>query len=270
MPVKSKSARCRICPNSDPSPRPDAGSAWWRDLKAAAALLTVAPDDGAGRVGAAAALRAFPVVGLGLGAFAAVVFALGLALHFHVPASAVLAIGTIALLTGARHEIGFAAFLESLASGDPDTRRAIAAQGRLGERGILVLLFDVALRIALVAAFATMRDATSALIAAAAASRAAIPVAMHLLPPAAGSAPGPWSVAPSQEALWTAGALGVAFVFLFLGPGGGVLAAVLGIGAVVGAVWLVRRLIGGHTPAALSFIQQITEITVLAAALIVD
>ena len=88
-----------------------------------------------------------------------------------------------------------------------------------------MLLFDVALRIALVAAFATMRDATSALIASAAASRAAIPVAMHLLPPAEGSAPGPWSAAPSQEALWTAGALGVAFAFLFLGPGSGVLAA---------------------------------------------
>ncbi|MGE5147742.1 MAG: adenosylcobinamide-GDP ribazoletransferase [Candidatus Eiseniibacteriota bacterium] len=257
-------------PEPDPSPRSDAGSAWWRDLRAAAALLTVAPDDGAGRVGAAAALRAFPVVGLGLGVIAAVVYAIGLSLHFHEPASAVLAIGAMALLTGARHEIGFAAFLEGLASSDHDTRRAIAAQGRLGERGILVLLFDVALRIALVAAFDTTRDATSALVAAAAASRAAIPVAMHLLQPAAGSAPAAWTVAPSQEALWTAGALGIAFVFLFLGPAGGVLAAALGIGAVVGAVWLVRRLIGGHTPTALSFIQQGVEITVLAAALIVD
>ena len=257
-------------PESDPSPRSDAGSAWWRDLRAAAALLTVAPADGVGGAAATAAMRAFPVIGLGLGAVAAVVYALGLFLHFHEPASAVLAIGAVALLTGARHEIGFAAFLESLASGDRDTRRAIAAAGRLGERGILVLLFDVALRITLVAAFASLRDATAALIASAAASRAAMPVAMHLLAPAEGAAAGPWSIKPTQEAVWTAGALGVAFAFLFLGPGGGVLAAVLGIGAVAGAVWLVRRLIGGHTPAALSFIQQGTEIAVLAAALIVD
>jgi adenosylcobinamide-GDP ribazoletransferase len=134
----------------------------------------------------------------------------------------------------------------------------------------LALLFDVALRIALVAAFDSMRDGTAALIAAAAASRAAMPVAMHLLPPAAGSAPGPWSVTPTQEAVWTAGALGVAFAFLFLGPGGGILAALLGIGAVAGAVWLIRRLIGGHTPAALAFVQQATEIAILAAALILD
>ena len=256
-------------PENEDSRRPDPGSAWWRDLRAAAALLTVAPADGAGGT-PSAALRAFPVVGLGLGAAAAVVYALGLSLRFHEPASAVLAIGLVALLTGARHEIGFAAFLESLAAGDSETRRAIAGAGRLGERGILVLLFDVALRIALVAAFSSMRDATAALIASAAASRAAIPVAMYLLAPAAGGAPGPWAVAPTQELVWTAGALGVAFAFLFLGPGGGILAALLGVAAVAGAVWLIRRLIGGHTPAALSFVQQVTEIAVLAAGLIVD
>ena len=257
-------------PEPEPSPRADAGSAWWRDLRAAAALLTVAPDDVAAGAAPSAALRAFPVIGLGLGVIAAVVYALGLGLRFHEPASAVLAIGALALLTGARHEIGFAAFLESLAAGDRDTRRAIAAVGRLGERGILVLLFDAALRIALVAAFSSMRVGTAALVAAAAASRAAMPVAMHLLAPAAGAAAGPWSVRPTQEAVWTAGALGVAFVFLFLGPGGGVLAAALGIAVVAGAVWLIRRLIGGHTPAALSFIQQTAEIAVLAGALIVD
>src|SRR5690606_30634940 len=110
----------------------------------------------------------FPVVGLALGAAAALVYALGLSLRFHELASAVLAVGVIALLTGARHEIGFAAFLESLAAEDGETRRAIAAAGRLGERGILALLFGVALQIALVAAFDTMRDGAAALFAAAA------------------------------------------------------------------------------------------------------
>ena len=257
-------------PDSDDSRRPDAGTAWWRDLRAAAALLTVAPADSAGGGTPGQALRAFPVIGLCLGVAAAVIYALGLFLHFHAPASAVLAIGLMALLTGARHEIGFASCLESLASGDRETRRAIATAGRLGERGILVLVFDVALRIALVAAFSSMRDATAALVASAAASRAAIPVAMYLLEPTGGAALGPWSVKPTQEAVWTAGALGVAFAFLFLGPGGGVLAALLGIAVVAGTVWLLRRLLGGHTPAALSFVQQAAEIAVLAAALIVD
>lgn len=250
--------------------------AWWRDIQTALATLTILPirvpeaaegAEGADRSGVG---RAFPIAGLIIGVIAAAVFAAAMDLKLWRLVSAIAAIMVIVVLTGTRNEMGVAAFADALyRKSKPKDRVASMDHTHLGVHGLLAILFMVTLKIGLIAAAATTIDSAAALIAASVAARTALPLTTFNLPLAAGAVEGPLTVKASRDAMWTAVALGIAFVLLFLGPLTGFVA--LAFGGLVGAAaaWRVRHELGGYTLEGLAVVVSATEIAVLVAAVII-
>ncbi len=251
----------------------ETGIGWWRDIQIALAALTIIPvrranpptDDEI-----SVAMRAFPIVGLVIGLVAAAVYAGAFNLHLWSLVSAILAIGSIVVLTGARVEVGVAAFSDALyRKATAKERVADMKTVGLGVHGLLALLFLLTLKIALVAAVANSREAAAALVAAAVAARAILPLATFNLSPLADLDPGPLTVVPNREAAWTTGALGVAFVLLFLGPVAGIAAIAMGAIAGAAAAWRLRHEIGGYSTEGLAVVLSAAEIAVLIAAVVI-
>ena len=251
----------------------ETGIAWWRDIQIALAALTIIPirrSNPPTDKEIATAMRAFPIVGLAIGLVAAAVYAAAYNLQLWSLASAILAIGTIVILTGARAEVGVAAFSDALyRKATAKERVADMKTAGLGVHGLLALLFLVTLKIALVAAVANSREAAAALVAAAVGARAILPLATFNLSPLADLDPGPLTVVPTREAAWTTGALGVAFVLLFLGPVAGIAAILFGAVAGAAAAWRMRHELGGYSTEGLAVVLSATEIAVLIAAVVI-
>ena len=141
---------------------------------------------------------AFPIVGALLGALGGGAYWLGREIGLPALAAAVIAIGLLALATGALHEDGLADTADGFGGGRTRERKlAIMRDSRIGAYGVLALLLVTLLR---VGALAAMGGAAgfAALIAAAALGRGFAALPMSLLPPAradglgraAGRAPG--------------------------------------------------------------------------------
>lgn len=251
----------------------ETGIAWWRDILIALAALTVVPVRRANPPSdeeIATAMRAFPIVGLALGLIAAAVYAGAFNLQLWSLVSAILAVGVVVVLTGARAEVGVAAFSDALyRKASAEERVADMKTGHLGVHGLLALLFLVTLKIALIAAVANSREAAAALVAAAVGARAILPLATFHLSPLTDHDPGPLTVVPTREAAWTTGALGVAFVLLFLGPIAGIAAIAFGAVAGAAAAWRLRHEIGGYSTEGLAVVLSATEIAILIAAVVI-
>jgi len=251
----------------------DTGLAWWRDIRLALKALTILPNPGLGEHGPeadASAQRAFPIAGLVIGVIVAAVFAVAMDLKLWKLASSILAIGALVVLTGTRTEMGVAAFSDALyRKAQNKDRIADMAHPHLGVHGLLALLFQVSLKVALIMAAASTKEAAAALIAASAAARTVLPLVTYNLPAVVGLAETPTTVKPTRDAVWTAGALGVAFVLLFLGPLAGF--AALLFGGVVGAAaaWRIKHELGGYTQESLAVVLSATEIAVLIAAIVI-
>jgi adenosylcobinamide-GDP ribazoletransferase len=247
--------------------------AWWRDIQIALATLTILPirmPEGVKSEDTASAGRAYPIAGLVIGVIAAAIFAAAMDLKLWRLVSAIVAILVIVVLTGTRSEMGVAAFADALyRKSKPKDRVASMDHMHIGVHGLLAILFMVTLKMGLIAAAATTVDSAAALIAASAAARAALPLTTYNLPLAAGAAAIPVSVKASRDGMWTALALGIAFVLLFLGPLSGFVA--LAFGGLVGAAaaWRVRHELGGYTPEGLAVVLSATEIAVMLAAVII-
>jgi len=246
---------------------------WWRDIQIAIAVLSIVPLRRAKPPNdeeIATAMRAFPIAGLAIGLISAGVYAAAFNLQLWSLASAILAVGAAVVLTGARSEVGVAAFSDALyRAATPKARVADMKKAGLGVHGLLALLFMFTLKIALVAAMANSREAAAALIAAAVAARAVLPLATYNLAPLTDFDPGPLTVVPSREAVWTTGALGVAFVLLFLGPAAGIAALLFGSIVAAAAAWRLRHEIGGYSTEGLAMVLSATEIAVLIAAVVI-
>ena len=198
------------------------------------------------------AVRYFPLVGLGVGLVAAVVFWLaGLGLP---PAVAsVLSLAATVLLTGALHEDGLADCCDGLFGGRTrDDALRIMRDSRLGAFGVLGLLL------------AATPHADWALVAAHAAGRF-----WAVLPPAALPYARPDGMAagvagPDGMTLAIAAALGLV-PLLLLGPQALPALLVSGGAALLFGLW-VRRRLGGYTGDVLGATQVLTELAVLMAA----
>ena len=221
-------------------------SGWWHDMAVAGGFLTRLPfpvPAGAGRKGALArAARAFPLVGLVVGAAGAVAMLAAAGLGLSPLASAFLSLALMALITGALHEDGLAVY------------------------GMLAVVFSVGLRAGVLGGFNNPEIAAAALVAAACLSRGLLPVAMHFLDPASKSGLARKTGRPDQEAWVTALVLGGLFAFLFLGPLGGLVAIVFGMIGAAMVAWLAFSQIGGVTGDVLGAQQQVAEVAILIAA----
>jgi len=211
---------------------------------------------------------AFPLVGAGLGALSGGVFAFALFWHLPPLGAALLALTTIMLATGALHEDGLADTVDGFGGGrDRERKLAIMRDSRIGSYGVLALILGVGLRAAALAALGGFPgDAVLALIAAQAASRAFIPLAMQFLEPARADGLGAAMGRPGAPEAAIAAGLGAWIGLLALGPAGGAAALIGAGGCVLVLLLLARRQIGGYTGDVLGSVQQIGEIAMLLAA----
>ena len=239
------------------------------DFLAATAFFTRLPVDprAAGEWRLADSAWAFPLVGTGIGGAAALAFLLaqliGLASW---PAASIAVLAGIAL-TGALHEDGLADTADGFFGGrDREEKLAILRDSRHGTYGVLAIVLSLLLRAAALAGIGDAIHAGLALIAAHAASRAALPTAMMGLTPARRDGLGAMAGTPRAGGVIAAALIGAATALAALGPARGAMALCLTGVIVFALAELARRQIGGYTGDVLGAFQQVGEIAILLAA----
>jgi adenosylcobinamide-GDP ribazoletransferase len=232
---------------------------------AATAFLTripVAPPPGGLRLADAA--WAFPPVGAGIGAVAALAFLAAELFGLGAWPASLLALLSSIALTGALHEDGLADTVDGLfGGGDREEKLAIMRDSRLGAFGGLALVLSVGLRAAALAQLGEGLHAGLALIAAHAGSRALLPMAMRLLAPARADGLAAAAGRPGAAAAVGAVVIGAAIALTALGPERGAFAVGLAAIAVAAAASLAWRQIGGYTGDILGACQQAAETVIL-------
>ncbi|HVA34693.1 MAG TPA: adenosylcobinamide-GDP ribazoletransferase [Stellaceae bacterium] len=215
----------------------------------------------------AAASWAFPLSGLVIGVCGAVAYAIVVRLGVPVPAAALLAVATTALVTGGQHEDGLARTIEGLGRGDDiNERLRLMRDGPNGALGVLAIVLSVGLRagalFAVGDAFGTS-GISGALVGCHVIARGLLPVVLRWGEPAA---PGDWAAEagrPEAANVGAAVAIAVVVALLALGIKAGVAALVVAAVAMAAASWGAQRRIGGFTGDTLSAIEQAGEIAVL-------
>jgi adenosylcobinamide-GDP ribazoletransferase len=207
------------------------------------------------------------LVGAGIGGIAAFAFLLVQLLGLGDWPAAVLAVLAGIVLTGALHEDGLADTADGLIGGhDRDQRLAIMRDSRHGTFGVVAIVLSVLLRAAALSGIGDPIYAGLALVAAHAASRAALPLAMRALAPARSDGLGAAAGRPSMVLAIAALAVGLLVTLAALGPARGFVAIGLAGAAMFAAGVLAHRRIGGYTGDVLGAFQQIGEIVMLLAA----
>jgi adenosylcobinamide-GDP ribazoletransferase len=209
-------------------------------LFTAARYLTILPVPGGPGAGLGRAAAWFPVVGLGLGA-ALVAADHGIGWLFPGLLGALLTVTLWKVLTGGIHLDGLADSLDGLAGRDPDHRRRIMSDSRIGAFGAVGLILFLMIEVVAVAGLdPTVR--WRALLAAPVIGRATSPVLARLYPPARADGQGAafvTHVGAGAAGLAVLVALGVAW--LVLGEAG-LTAALTALAAAV----LVGRFLAGR------------------------
>ncbi len=247
----------------------DAPRGLFDEFAIATALLTrlpvgvTLPADGA----VAASGWAFPLVGAGIGALAALAFLIAELLGCGNAPAALIAVAAGLAVTGAFHEDGLADTADGFGGGHSrDQKLAIMRDSRHGSFGVIALVLSLGLRAAALGTIGEPIHAGLALIAAHAASRGALPPLMRILAPARADGLGAAAGRPSLPVAIAAAVLGGAIALTLLGPRTGAIALALGGAAVALAAMLAQRQIGGYTGDVLGLFQQIGEIVMLLAA----
>jgi adenosylcobinamide-GDP ribazoletransferase len=225
--------------------------------------LPVEPHrDGAWRLADSA--WAFPLVGAGVGAVAALTLFLTQLTGLGTWLAALLSVAATLVLTGALHEDGLADTADGFFGGrDREEKLAILRDSRHGTYGVLAILLSVLLRAAALAGIGDPIHAGLALIAAHAASRAALPAVMWGLTPARPDGLGAEAGTPRFGAALMTVLIGSAITLAALGPGRGATALCLAAVLVFAMAAVARRQIGGYTGDVLGSLQQIGEVVIL-------
>jgi adenosylcobinamide-GDP ribazoletransferase len=241
---------------------------WLADLQVALGFLTRLPVGAAGSLGNAA--WTFPVVGLIVGAVAALVFAIAHALSLPHEIGAILAVAAAIALTGALHEDGLADTADGFGGGVERWQRlAIMRDSRIGSYGMIALILALLLRVAALAALPGPGRVAAALIAAHVLSRAALVPVLRHEPLARDDGLAAGAGRPPAGVSNVALALAAILALLFLGISTAIAAGLVVTATTLGLAWLARRQIGGQTGDVLGAMQQIGEIGVLLALLAV-
>lgn len=207
----------------------------------------------------ATAAWAFPLVGLVVGGLSALGYAVALALYLPPAIAALVAIAIATIATGAIHEDGLADLADGLGGGrDRAGKLAIMRDSHVGTYGMVALVLSLAIRGVCIAAISTPLAAVCALLALAAASRAAMVVALFAMPPARSDGLGQAAADVDAARCAAAVGFGLAALILLTTFSPAVAVAMLAFGAL--PAWLAWRQIGGQTGDVLGAVQQLAEI----------
>lgn len=240
----------------------------WSDFKAALAFLTRLPvrapwDDA--RLAASVAM--FPLVGALIGLLGALAYGAAAGLGLPPWPAAVIALALMVALTGALHEDGLADTADSLGGATPADRLRIMRDSRLGSYGAIALVLALLARAGAIAALAEPLAVGTALIAAGAVSRAALPMVMLILPPARADGLAASAGRPHPGRAAASVAIAVLIALAVLDPAAATFALVTGAAGALGVALVAQRQIGGHTGDVLGAVQQLAEIGALFGAL---
>jgi adenosylcobinamide-GDP ribazoletransferase len=216
----------------------------------------------------APAVWAFPLAGVMVGVIGAVVYALAHRLGLPPWPAAVLTVAATLAATGALHEDGLADTADGFGGGETREQKLdIMRDARIGTYGVCALILSLLLRAGAVASLADPGAVAAALIAAHAAARAAMPVAMFFLAPARSD--GLSFAAGAPSAARVAAGTGLAAIVLLMTLGLVLTIAAVMMLAIAAALMtaLSERQIGGQTGDVLGAIEQVSEIVVLLVAL---
>jgi adenosylcobinamide-GDP ribazoletransferase len=239
---------------------------WLDDLRCAVAFLTRLPMPHPMEPRPANFIRAqrvFPVVGAGIGGAVGLI-CLGLRM-IGVPdlASAALALGAGALLTGALHEDGLADVADGFGGGrDRVAKLEIMHDSRLGTYGALILLVSFVIKLS---ALAALPDAAMvrSLVAAHALARGVLPAMTGYLPYARTDGLVATAGRPDLATMITAAALALIIAWLSLPWRAALSAAAVAVLCTIGMALLAQRQIGGQTGDVLGSAEQISETAIL-------
>lgn len=241
-----------------------------RGAAAAGAFLSLVPLAGRGGVVAADVARgawAFPAVGAAVGALAAAV-ALGASAALTPQAGAVAGAVAGLLATGALHLDGLADTADALGGRSRERALEIMRDHAVGAYGAAAVALDLILRTTLLAALLQGGEALAALVAAGAASRAAVPpLALRVAYARPHPGPGAALSPPRGGAARTALAVAVAAALLVAVLGAVVAAAVFAVAVAVAAACgaACRRRFGGVTGDTLGATVELVELASLVA-----
>ncbi len=234
------------------------------DVLSAAALLSRLPLPDHRPQGAGSAW-AWPLIGAGLGALAALAASLSLTLGLPPGVSAAVVLATLAMLTGALHEDGLSDTADGLFGGWTRERRLeIMKDSRVGSYGVLALILVTLARWSALTVILAHEAHWPALVAAGAVSRAPMGLIMSLLPNARGSGLSHVTGRPPLASA-LAGALLAAVLALALSGGAALTMLALTAAATAALALSARKRIGGQTGDILGAAQQLADAACLAA-----
>ena len=246
-------------------PFPGTPQQWLDDVRLAAGFLTrlIPPPAGVVRP-LAQGTRAFALVGAGLGMAAGLVYMVASGFGLPPVLAAMVTLAALVMATGALHEDGLADTADGLGGGGGKTQKlAIMRDSRIGAYGVIALTFSLAARLAAVAIIAEPGLVFAALVATAAASRAAMAAVMTVLTEARGDGLGADAGRPGRRDAALGGVLAVVIAVLALDGATALVALAVGGFAVLAVAALARRQIGGYTGDILGAAQQISEVAML-------
>jgi adenosylcobinamide-GDP ribazoletransferase len=213
---------------------------------------------------------ATPVAGALIGLIGGGAALLASLLHLPNLVSATLAVGALALATGALHEDGLADLADGFGGGATrEQKLTIMRDSRLGAYGALTLCVATLLRVAAVEEMLGrgLFLAAFAIVAASALSRVAGLLPLVTLLPARADGAGFCAATPSvstmRRAFYIAGFIGLAPLLGGASVGQTVVAQMASVVAAMGIVKLAQREIGGFTGDVLGAAQQAAEIAAL-------
>lgn len=239
---------------------------WLEDFKTAIAFLTRLPmphPEGSMPQNFVRAHRMFPVVGALIGAAVGLV-CLSLRL-LGVPdlASAALALGAGAILTGALHEDGLADVADGFGGGrDRAAKLEIMRDSRLGTYGALILLVSFAAKLSALAAIPD-RQVVPGLIAAHALARCILPLMSLNMPYARNDGLARNAGQPDAQTALVAAGIAMMLALVSLSWSNALLSALAAGLSGLGIAWLAQRQIGGQTGDVLGGAEQVGETAIL-------
>ena len=247
--------------------------AWLTDVSAAARLLTRVPPILRRRLGGVEALaapgpigravRAFPVVGAGIGLAAGIVYLILHAIGLPAAITGVVALAVGALLTGALHEDGLADTADGFGGGDSrEQKLELMHDSRIGAYGVLALLLALGAKLGALVDLESIGLVLAGLVCSGAASRAVMPPLMRWLQPARNEGLGASAGRPPGDAVFVGLCLAAVLSLVLLNWSGLIAFIIAGLGA-YGMALLARRQIGGHTGDVLGATQQVADLLFL-------
>lgn len=222
-------------------------------------------DKGHGMIPLADTVHTWPLVGMFVGALAGGALWVGVRLGLHPLAASFIGLGVGILITGGLHEDGLADVADGFGGGATKAKKMlIMRDSHIGVYGVLALVLSVGFKAATLGNFKDPILAITALIAAHALSRAALPLMMVVLPAARSSGLGAGVGKPQRNDALISAVIGILVAILAVGPGPGLVAAALAGLGTAGMGWLAMRQIEGFTGDVLGATQQVAEILVIA------